>query len=97
MEYLAHFKHLSDLQEGKTLVVTLRDLNPHHRKKYLARVARVQVSRSPEALEKWDKLWALSVVGRKDLKPWGVKVVEELGATVPGKPYDFIYDVFAKM
>jgi hypothetical protein len=41
-------------------------------------------------------MWALSVVGRKDPKPWGIKVVEELGATVPGKPYDFIYDVLAK-
>jgi hypothetical protein len=97
VEYLAHMKHLSDLEEGKTLVMTLRDLTPSNRKKYLARVARVQVSRSPEALKNWDTLWALSVVGRKDPKPWGMKIVEELGATVPGKPYDFIYESLAKM
>ena len=96
MEYLAHMKHLRDLEEGKTIVATLRDLTPG-KKKYLARVARIQVSRSPEALAKWDTLWAFSVVGRKDPKPWGMKVVEELGATVPGKPYDFIFESLAKM
>lgn len=96
MEYLAHLKHLSDLQEGKTIVLTLRDLTPG-KKKYLARVARVQVSRSPEALASWDKLWALSVVGRKDPQPWGMKIVEELGLLVPGKPYDDIYEALAKL
>jgi len=96
VEYLCHVKHLRDLQEGKTAVLTIRDLTPG-KHKYLARVARVQVSRTPEALAKWDKLWAHSVVGYKDPQPWGVKVVEELGLTVPGKPYDDIYQALAKM
>ena len=96
MEYLAHVKHLTDLEEGKTLVLTIRDLNPG-KEKYLARVARVKVSRSPEALKSWDTLWAHSVVGFKDQQPWGVKIVEELGATVPGQPYTDIYAALAKM
>jgi hypothetical protein len=96
VEYLCHLKHLKDLQEGKKIVVTLRDLTPG-KKKYLARVARVEVSRQPEALAKWDKLWAHSVVGYKDPQPWGVKIVEELGLMVPGKPYDDIYEALAKM
>ena len=96
MEYLAHMKHLKDLQEGKTVVLTIRDLSPG-KHKYLARLARVQVSRSPEALAKWDKLQAYSVVGRKDPQPWGMKIVEELGLTVPGQPYDDIYAALAKM
>ena len=96
MEYLCHVKHLKDLQEGKKSVLTIRDLTPgkHY---YLARVARVEVSRSPEALAKWDKLWAHSVVGFKDPQPWGIKIIEELGLTVPGQPYSDIYEALAKM
>ena len=96
MEYLAHVKHLTDLQEGKKVVLTIRDLNPG-KQKYLARVARVEVSRKPEALSKWDTLWAHSVVGFKDPEPWGMKIVEELGLTVPGQPYTDIYQALAKM
>lgn len=96
MEYLAHVKHMNDVQENKTLVLTLRDLSPG-KHKYLARVARVQVSRSPEALAKWEKLWILSVVGIKDPQPWGMKVVEELGLTVSGQPYSDIYEAMAKL
>jgi hypothetical protein len=60
-------------------------------------VARVRISRSPEALKSGDKLWVYSVVGAKDPEPWGMKLVEELGATVPGKPYSDIYEALAKM
>jgi len=93
---MAHVKHLKDLQEGKKVVLTIRDLSPG-KQKYLARVARVEVSRSPEALKSWDTLWAHSVVGYKDPQPWGVRIVEELGLTVPGKPYSDIYEALAKM
>ena len=96
MEYMAHVRHMNDVQEGKTLVLTIRDLSPG-KHKYTARVARVQVSRTPEALAHWDKLWILSVVGLKDPQPWGMKIVEELGVTVPGKPYSDIYEVLAKL
>jgi len=96
VEYLCHVKHLTDLKEGQKSVLTIRDLTPG-KHKYLARVARVELSRSPEALKNWDKLWALSVVGRKDPQPWGMKIVEELGLTVPGHPYDDIYQGLAKM
>ena len=75
MEYMCHMKHLKELQEGSKAVVTIRDLSPG-KHKYLARVARVEVSRSPEALSKWDQLWAYSVVGRMDPKPWGMKILE---------------------
>ena len=77
---------MKDVQEGKRLVITIRDLSPG-KHKYTGRVARVQVSRTPEALANWDKLWVHSVVGLKDPQPWGMKIVEELGITVPGKPY----------
>ena len=87
---------MNDIQENKTLALTIRDLSPG-KHKYTARVARVQLSRSLEALAKWDKLWVHSVVGIKDPQPWGMKIVEELGITVPGKPYSDIYEVLAKM
>lgn len=96
MEYMCHVKHLKDLEEGQPAVLTIRDLSPG-KHKYTARVARVQVSRSPEALAQWDKLWAYSVVGYKDPQPWGMKIVEELGITVPGKPYSDIYEALAKL
>lgn len=96
MEYLCHVKHLKDLQEGRQVVLTIRDLSSG-KHKYTARVARVQVSRSPEALANWDKLWAHSAVGYKDPQPWGMKILEELGITVPGKPYSDIYEALAKL
>ena len=96
MEYQTHLKHLRDLQENRTLVLTIRDLSPG-KHKYVARVARVQVSRSPEALAKWDTLWAHSPAGFKDPQPWGMKILEELGATAPGKPYSDIYEALAKL
>ncbi len=96
MEYQTHARHMKDIQENKALVLTIRDLSPG-KHKYTARVARVQLSRGPEALAKWDKLWVYSVVGIKDPQPWGMKIVEELGITVPGKPYSDIYETLAKM
>ena len=96
MEYESHVKHFKDLAENKQIVMTIRDLSPG-KHKYNARVARVQISRSPEALANWDTLWVRSVVGVKDPQPWGMKIVEELGITVPGKPYSDIYETLAKM
>ena len=96
MEYESHVKHFKDLEEGKRVVLTIRDLSPG-KHKFNARVARVQISRSPEALANWDKLWVRSVVGVQDAPPWGMKIVEELGVTVPGKPYSDIYQVLAKL
>jgi hypothetical protein len=84
------------LQEGAKVVLAIRDLTPG-KHKYFARIARLQVSRSPEALKSWDTLWAHSIVGYKDPQPWGMKVVEELGDTVPGKPYTDIYEAMAKL
>ena len=96
MEYESHVKHFKDLEENKQIVLTIRDLSPG-KHKYNARVARVRISRSPEALAKWDTLWVRSVVGVKDPQPWGMKIVEELGITVPGKPYSDIYQTLARM
>ena len=96
MEYESHVKHHKDLQENLKVVLTIRDLTPG-KHKYNARVARVQVSRSSEALAKWDTLWVRSVVGVKDPHPWGMKILEELGETVPGKPYSDIYEALAKL
>src|SRR4029079_10080341 len=92
-----HVKHLKTLEEGKKIVLTLRDLSPGVNTKYLARVARVEVSSKPEALSSCDTLHAFSVVGYEDPQPWGVKVIEELGLTVPGKPYDDIYPALCKL
>jgi hypothetical protein len=96
VEYESHVKHHKDLSENKKIVLTIRDLTPG-KHKYNARVARVQVSRSEEALAKWDRLWVRSIVGVKDPEPWGVKIIEELGATVPGKPYSDIYEALEKL
>ncbi len=96
MEYQTHVRHMNDVQENQTVVITIRDLTPG-KHKYLARVARVQLSRSPEALAQWDKLWVFSVVGLKDPQPWGMKIVEELGVTIPGQPYSDIYEAMAKL
>ncbi len=91
MECESFVKHFSDLEENKKSVLTIRDLTSG-RRKYNARIVRAMVSRSPEALQNWDKLWVRSAVGVKDPEPWGLKIVEELGDTTPGKPYSDIFE-----
>lgn len=96
MDYECFVRRHEDLQEGQEVVLTLRDLSPGLRK-YDARIARVTVSRSPDALEHWDKLWVRSAVGVKDPQPWGIKVLEELGDSLPGRPYADIFEVAEQM
>jgi len=88
-EYECFVRNFSDLQEGSTVVLTLRSLSPG-RRKYNARVVRARVSRRVQ--DGSDVLWARCMVGAKDPEPWSVQVVDELGPTVPGQPYSDIFD-----
>ncbi len=92
MEYECFVRRLKELQEDRQVVLTLRDLSPG-RRKYQARIVRAVLSRSPDALSGWDKLWVRSAVGVKDPQPWRIKIVEELGDSLPGKPYGDIFEV----
>ncbi len=91
MEYECFVKRLEDVKENRQLILTLRDLSAGPRK-YDARIVRALVSRAPDALAHWDQLWVRSAVGVKDPQPWGVKVVEELGDSLPGRPYTDIFE-----
>ena len=96
MEYECFLRRLADLEEGKEVILTLRDLAPGPRK-YHARHARAVVSRSADALANWDRLWVRSVVGVKDPRPWGIRILEEHGDSLPGKPYTDIFEAMAWM
>ena len=93
-EYECFVRNFSDLQEGATVVLTLRSLSPG-RRKYNARVVRARVSRVAEAGR--DILWARCMVGAKDPQPWSVQIVDELGPTVPGQPYSDIFDAVERL
>jgi hypothetical protein len=90
MEYEAFVADLKALSDGAEVMLTIRDLTPG-RRKYNARIVRGIVSRNAGAASPGDVLWVRSIVGRKLPDPWSLQIVEELGATAPGRPYSDIY------
>lgn len=96
MEYQCFVKGYADLEEGREVVLTIRDLSPG-RRKYNARVVRAVVSHAADALARWDRLWVRSMVGVTDPIPWALQIVEELGPTVPGRPYSDIFEALERL
>jgi hypothetical protein len=96
MEYQCFVKSSVDLEEGRKVVLTIRDLSPG-RRKYNARVVRAVVSRAADALARWDRLWVRSMVGLVDPDPWALRVVEELGPAVPGRPYSDLFEALERL
>ena len=96
MEYQCFVKSYADLEEGREVVLTIRDLSPG-RRKYNARVVRAVVSRAAEPLARWDRLWVRSMVGVMDPDPWALRIVEELGPAVPGRPYSDIFEALERL
>ncbi len=95
MEFECFLRRWQDLEEGKEVILTLRDLSPGPRK-YNARHVRAMVSRSA-AFGSADRLWVRSVVGIKDPVPWGIRILEELGASLPGRPYTDIFEAMERL
>lgn len=90
-EYEAFLRDLDELQEGRELALTLRELAPG-RRKYRARHVRALLSSTPGALP--DTLWVRSKTGVRLPQPWSMRIAQELPDRLPGEPYA---DVFAAL
>ena len=80
------------LPEGQEIKLAIKDLTPGPRK-YDCRIVKAIVSSSPDKMEGADVLWLRSLVGIMFPKPWAIKIVEELGDSVPRPPYQGVIQV----
>ena len=88
-EYVTFVSSLEDLAEGRESELFIRDLTPGPRK-YNGKLVKAIMSSAPEQLPDGDILWVRSVVGVLYPQPWTIKVIEELGAWIPGHPHQGI-------
>lgn len=84
-----------DLKEAIEMPMVLRDLTPG-KKKYQMRHVVAVVSRKPEDIAYMDLLKIRTVVGLLLPETWGVKIVRDLPAQLPGRPYHDFYDALRK-
>lgn len=85
-EYSTFVSDPQGLPEGQEIKLAIKDLTPGPRK-YDCRIVKAIVSSSPDKIEEGDVLWLKSLVGIQFPKPWVIKIVEELGDSIPRPPY----------
>ncbi len=85
-EYSTFVSDPEILPEGKEIKLAIKDLAPGPRK-YDCRIVKAIVSSSPDGIEGGDVLWLRSLVGVQFPRPWSIKIVEELGDSIPRSPY----------
>ena len=85
-EWVIFVSQMEDLADDKESVLTIRDLSPGPRK-YNAKVVRARVSSRSETIPDGDVLWVRSWIGHLHPKPWGIKIIEEVGDYIPGIPH----------
>lgn len=84
-EYDSFMDYPENLMDGEMNLV-IRELTPDNpREKYLSRYVRAQICQDPEKIPGSDILWFRWQRGRKYPKPFGIKIKEELGETLPKK------------
>ncbi len=91
-QYLTFVSNPERLPEGQEIKLAIKDLTPGPRK-YDCRLVKAIISRSAEGIEEGDVLWLKSLVGTLFPKPWALKIVEELGDSIPRPPYQEIIQV----
>ena len=85
-EWVIFVSRMEDLADDKESVLTIRDLSPGPRK-YNAKVVKALVSSRPETIPDGDVLWVRSWIGHLHPKPWAIKIIEEVGPSIPGIPH----------
>jgi len=91
-EYLTYVRRFADLKED-TRKIFIKDLTPGP-KKYNTRLVKAEIYFNYNESKGMDKLWIRSETGVLDPQPKGIKILEELGDHVPGRPWS---DVFAAL
>jgi len=91
-EYSTFVKDPQGLPEGQEIKLAIKDLTPGPRK-YDCRIVKAIVDSSPDKIEGGDMLWLKSLVGITFPQPWAIKIVEELGDSIPRPPYQGLIQV----
>jgi hypothetical protein len=91
-EYLTYVRKFADIKED-TRKIFLKDLTPGP-KKYNTRLVKAEIYFNYDEAAGMDKLWVRSETGVLDSRPKGIKILEELGEYVQGRPWS---DVFASL
>ena len=91
-EYATFVSDLQGLPEGKEIKLAIKDLTPGPRK-YDCRIVKAIIASSPDRIEDGDVLWMESLVGITSPKPWAIKILEELGDSIPRPPYSGLIQV----
>lgn len=91
-EYSTFISDPQRLPQGKEIKLAIKDLTPGPRK-YDCRIVKAIVSSSPDKLKGGDVLWLKSLVGITSPKPWAIKIMEELGDSIPRPPYQGLVQV----
>ncbi len=81
-EYDTFVQSVSDFVSGQEYTLTIRDLTPGPHK-YESRFVRAVVYGSAKQDEGIDVLWLRFLMGLPHPKPWGIRIVEELGEYEP--------------
>lgn len=88
-EFLTFTRDLARLQQNKETDIAIRDLSPRqHKHKYDCKLVKAILSSKPDKLPEGDILWVRSWTGVLHPKPWAIKVLSDLGETLPGHPGD---------
>ena len=85
-EYLTFVSNIKELPENQEIELTIRDLTPGPRK-YRGLIVKAVLHSSPDRLFNGDILWVRSLVGKLYPESWAIKVIEEVGETMPGVPH----------
>jgi len=91
-EYSTFIGDPQGLPEGKEIKLAIKDLTPGPRK-YDCRIVKAIIASSPDRIEGGDVLWLKSLVGLTSPKPWAIKILEELGDSIPRPPYSGLIQV----
>jgi hypothetical protein len=94
-EYLTFVRQFKDLKEG-TQDLFIKNLAPG-RGKYDTKYVRAEISRHPQKMVDADILHIRSESGTLLPQPWGIKIVEEIGESVPGQPWEDVFKAMANL
>ncbi len=83
-EYVVFVESLDDLKDGQENEIVVRSLSPGIRK-YRAHYVRALLAGDPGRLSGGDILWVRFAMGVLYPKPWGIRILSEIGDFMPGK------------
>lgn len=91
-EYATFVSDPEILPQSKEIKLAIKDLTPG-RRKYDCRIVTAIVASDPNKLKGADVLWLRSRVGVLFPKPWAIKIIAELGDSMPYPPYQGVEEV----